>query len=124
MHAPQSIETPALGALPPIKQGAILKWFETIKSSTERTGLRSRRRVVAGLQEITGVVEIVEGDFLIVKVVRAQAVETITDTEFRIYSTGDIVRKKASTFMRRQGKVLEKLPQNLITLDDDKHSAE
>ena len=90
-----------------IKKGTILQWIENIKSSTERTGLRNRRRLIAGLQAVTGCVEIIEGDFLIVKILEARVIETIADTEFRVYSVGDIVRKKASTFIRRQGKILE-----------------
>ena len=67
-----------LASAPPIpwlKKGVVFQWIENIKSSSEKTGRKGRRSVIAGMQKVTGSVEIIEGDYIIVKVLNAHVIE-------------------------------------------------
>ena len=82
-----------------LQEGVVLAWSAKIRSA-EKISKTGRRRITVGMQEVTGCVDVIEGEYVVIQVLGAKVLETNCDATFHLYKAGELVRKKRSSLIK------------------------
>lgn len=93
-----------------ILEADVMRWMEPIwppnrRRSTRRASIGTHRRPW-GKQEVTGQVTAMDGEYVSLKIIKAEIKESNVGADLRPHKVGTIIRKKRSTLQKGEVKRL------------------